>query len=65
MLFSIILWPDLGNPAFKFIVKAIGRGGDKSLFFTKINFGFYIKALSTNYKLGFTELKIIFNFWIL
>ena len=39
-------------------VKAIG--GDKSLFFTKINFGFYLKALSSNYKLVFIEFKNFF-----
>ena len=38
-------------------IKAIGEG--KSLFFTKINFGFHLKALSANYKLVFTEFKNI------
>ena len=32
----------------------------KTLFFRKINFGFNIKALITNYKPVFTELKNLF-----
>ena len=40
-----------------------GHRGNKTLFLTKIDFSFYIKALSTNYKSVFTELKILFNFW--
>ena len=39
-------------------IKAMGGLG-KSLFFTKINFGFYLKALSANYKLVFIEFKNI------
>ena len=32
-------------------------GGLITFFFTKINFGFYIKALSTNFNPVFTELR--------
>ena len=38
-------------------VKAIR--GALAHFFTKINFGFYLKALSANYKLVFIEFKNI------
>ena len=37
---------------------AIGGEGPAH-FFTKINFGFYLKALSANYKLVFIEFKNI------
>ena len=33
-----------------------------TLILIKINFNFYIKALSTNYKPVFTELKILIKF---
>ena len=38
-------------------LRPLGGGSVNYFFFTKINFGFYIKALSTNYELVFTELK--------
>ena len=40
----------------KHSIKAIGGPAH---FFTKINFGFYLKALSANYKLDFIEFKNI------
>ena len=40
------------------LLRPQGEGG-KSLFFTKINFGFYLKALKANYKLVFIEFKNI------
>ena len=36
-----------------------GHRGGPAHFFTKINLGFYLKALSANYKLVFIELKNI------
>ena len=39
-------------------VKAIGE--NKTLLFIKINFGFYIKASSTNYMQVFIELKKVY-----
>ena len=38
------------------VIKTIGGSAH---FFTKINFGFYLKALSANYKLVFVEFKNI------
>ena len=44
-----------------FVLRPIG-GGVKTLYFTKINFGFFSKALNTYHKPDFTELKMLFNF---
>ena len=43
----------------KALLKAIGGS---NTFFTKFNFGFYMKALSTNYKPVCIELKNIIQF---